>query len=61
LARGCSRFSAPACRRWRRRIARDLDSGMLARMTETISFDRVFEAGKQTLAGQVHGRLVEEI
>ena len=43
------------------RIARDLDRGMLARMTETIAFDRVFEVGKQILAGQVRGRVVLEI
>jgi acrylyl-CoA reductase (NADPH) len=43
------------------RIARDLDRGILARMTETISFDRVFEAGKHILAGQVRGRVVVEI
>jgi acrylyl-CoA reductase (NADPH) len=43
------------------RIARDLDRGMLARMTETIAFDRVFEAGERILAGQVRGRVVVEI
>src|SRR6202034_1169129 len=35
------------------KIARDLDRAMLARMTETISFDRVFEAGGRILAGKV--------
>ena len=43
------------------RLARDLDRGMLARMTETIPFDRVFEAGERILAGKVRGRIVVEI
>ena len=42
-------------------IARDLDRGMLARMTETIAFDRVFEAGERILSGQARGRIVVEI
>ena len=40
---------------------RDLDRVMLARMTETIPFDRVFEAGERILAGKVRGRIVVEI
>jgi acrylyl-CoA reductase (NADPH) len=43
------------------RLVRDLDRGMLARMTEAISFDRVFEAGTRILAGEVRGRIVVEI
>src|SRR5271170_6636247 len=43
------------------RLARDLDRGMLARMTETIPFDRLFEAGERILAGKVRGRIVVEI
>src|SRR5271168_1123525 len=43
------------------RLARDLDRAMLARMTETIPFDRVFEAGERILAGKVRGRIVVEI
>jgi acrylyl-CoA reductase (NADPH) len=43
------------------RIARDLDRAMLARMTQTIPFDRVFDAGAEILAGKVRGRIVVEI
>src|SRR5271170_2777023 len=43
------------------RLARDLDRAMLARMTETIPFDRLFEAGERILAGKVRGRIVVEI
>src|SRR5271156_1418894 len=43
------------------RLARDLDRAMLARMTETIPFDRLFEAGEKILAGKVRGRIVVEI
>jgi acrylyl-CoA reductase (NADPH) len=43
------------------RIARDLDRAALAKMTQTIPFDRVFEAGADILAGKVRGRIVVEI
>jgi acrylyl-CoA reductase (NADPH) len=43
------------------RIARDLDREMLARMTQIIPLDRVFEAGADILAGKVRGRIVVEI
>jgi acrylyl-CoA reductase (NADPH) len=43
------------------RIARDLDRGTLARMTEIVPFERVFEIGARILAGQVRGRVVLEI
>ena len=38
------------------RLARDLDRARLAKMTQTIPFDRVFEAGADILAGKVRGR-----
>jgi acrylyl-CoA reductase (NADPH) len=43
------------------RIARDLDRGMLARMTQTVPFARTFEIGAQILAGRVRGRVVVEM
>jgi acrylyl-CoA reductase (NADPH) len=43
------------------RLARDLDRGMLARMTETVPFEKVFEIGARIVAGQVRGRVVVEI
>ena len=43
------------------RLARDLDRKLLAEMTQTIPFDRVFEVGAAILKGQVRGRVVVEI
>ncbi len=43
------------------RIARDLDRERLARMTQTIPFDRAFEVGAEILAGKVRGRIVVEM
>jgi acrylyl-CoA reductase (NADPH) len=43
------------------RLARDLDRKLLAGMTQTIPFDRVFEVGEAILKGQVRGRVVVEI
>jgi acrylyl-CoA reductase (NADPH) len=43
------------------RLARDLDPGRLAAMTSTISLDRVMEAGRRIVDGQVRGRVVVEI
>ena len=43
------------------RLARDLDRGLLASLTQTIPFDRVFETGAAILKGQVRGRVVVEI
>ena len=43
------------------RLARDLDRAKLARMTETVPFDKTFEIGARILAGQVRGRVVVAI
>jgi acrylyl-CoA reductase (NADPH) len=43
------------------RLARDLDPGRLAAMTSTIPLDRVMEAGRRIVDGQVRGRVVVEI
>jgi acrylyl-CoA reductase (NADPH) len=43
------------------RLSRDLDRKLLAGMTQTIPFDRVFEVGEAILKGQVRGRVVVEI
>src|SRR3954466_6846118 len=43
------------------RLARDLDRELLASMTQTVPFDRVFEIGEAILKGQVRGRVVVEI
>ena len=43
------------------RLARDLDRGLLASMTQTIAFDRVFDVGAAILKGEVRGRVVVEI
>jgi len=60
---GCDSVNCPMTRRreaWSR-LARELDLAKLAEMTQTIPFDRVFEAGAQILAGKVRGRVVVEI
>jgi acrylyl-CoA reductase (NADPH) len=44
-----------------RRLALDLDRDKLASMTETISLDRVFDAGARILKGETRGRLVVTI
>jgi acrylyl-CoA reductase (NADPH) len=44
-----------------RRLAADLDLGKLAKMTHTIPFDAIFDAGADILAGKIRGRLVVEI
>jgi acrylyl-CoA reductase (NADPH) len=51
---------APRLAAWGR-IARDLDRGMLERMTETVPFEKVFEVGAKILEGKVRGRVVVEI
>jgi acrylyl-CoA reductase (NADPH) len=43
------------------RLARDLDRSLLASMTQTAPFERVFELGEAILKGQVRGRVVVEI
>ena len=43
------------------RLARDLDRGLLASMTQTVPFERVFDVGAAILKGQVRGRVVVEI
>jgi len=43
------------------RLARDLDRAKLARMTQTVSFDKTFEIGARILAGEVRGRVVVAI
>lgn len=43
------------------RLARDLDPGLLAEMTQTVPLARVFEIGEAILKGQVRGRVVVEI
>jgi acrylyl-CoA reductase (NADPH) len=44
-----------------RRLAGDLDRAKLAAMTETIPFDRVFDAGARIVKGETRGRLVVTI
>jgi acrylyl-CoA reductase (NADPH) len=44
-----------------RRLAADLDRARLAAMTETIPFDRVFDAGARIVKGETRGRLVVTI
>ena len=51
---------APRLSAWSR-LARDLDRALLASMTQTIPFDRVFEVGAAILKGEVRGRVVVEI
>ena len=51
---------APRLAAWAR-IAGELDRAALAKMTQTIPFDRVFAAGADILAGKVRGRIVVEI
>ncbi len=43
------------------RLARDLDTDLLASMTETVPFERVFEIGAKILKGEVRGRVVVEV
>ena len=43
------------------RLARDLDRGKLAAMTTTIGLDKVIDAGRRIIDGQVRGRLVVEV
>jgi acrylyl-CoA reductase (NADPH) len=50
----------PRLAAWQR-LARDLDLDLLASMTQTVPFDRVFEIGEAILKGQVRGRVVVEI
>ena len=51
---------APRLAAWGR-LARDLDRGMLAEMTQTVPFAKVFEIGQAILKGLVRGRVVVEI
>jgi acrylyl-CoA reductase (NADPH) len=51
---------APRLAAWAR-LARDLDRGLLASLTETVPFERVFEIGEAIVKGQVRGRVVVEI
>ncbi len=60
---GIESVHCPAPRRleaWRR-LATDLDRSKLATMTETIPFDRVFDAGARIVKGETRGRLVVTI
>src|SRR5579871_3054056 len=60
---GIESVHCPAPRRleaWAR-LAADLDRAKLAEMTETIPFDRVFEAGARIVKGETRGRLVVTI
>jgi len=50
----------PRLAAWKR-LARDLDRELLAQMTQTVPFARVFEIGEAILKGQVRGRVVVEI
>ncbi len=43
------------------RLAGDLDRAALARMTETVAFEKTFEIGARILAGLVRGRVVVAI
>jgi acrylyl-CoA reductase (NADPH) len=43
------------------RLAKDLDHGKLAAMTQTIPLEEVFTAGVDILKGKVRGRLVVEV
>jgi acrylyl-CoA reductase (NADPH) len=43
------------------RLARDLDHGKLAEITQGISLDQVIAAGAKILAGEVRGRIVVKI
>ena len=43
------------------RLAHELDRQKLAVMTETIPFDKAFEAGRQILEGKTRGRIVVSI
>jgi acrylyl-CoA reductase (NADPH) len=43
------------------RLARDLDRELLASLTQTVPFERVFEIGEAIVKGQVRGRVVVEI
>ncbi len=60
---GIESVHCPAPRRLKawRRLAADLDRAKLAAMTETIPFDRVFEAGARIVKGETRGRLVVTI
>ena len=51
---------APRLAAWAR-LARDLDRGLLASLTQSVPFDRVFEIGAAIVKGQVRGRVVVEI
>ena len=52
---------APLRREAWARLARDLDRAALARMTETVPFEKTFEIGARILAGRVRGRVVVAI
>ena len=43
------------------RLAKDLDHGKLAEITQEIGLDQVIEAGGKILGGQVRGRIVVKI
>jgi acrylyl-CoA reductase (NADPH) len=43
------------------RLARDLDRGKLAEITQEIGLDHVIDAGAKILAGEVRGRIVVKI
>ena len=60
---GINSVTVPKPRRieaWQR-LARDLDHAKLARMTSTVPFGQVIEAGKALLEGRLRGRTVVEI
>jgi len=51
---------APRLAAWAR-LARDLDRALLASLSQTVPFERVFEVGAAILKGEVRGRVVVEI
>ena len=60
---GIDSVQCPMARRleaWRR-LASDLDRKKLAAITQSISFDETFEAGRRILKGETRGRLVVSI
>lgn len=52
---------APLRREAWARLARDLDRAALARMSETVPFEKTFEIGARVLAGRTRGRVVVAI
>lgn len=55
------RPNLPQRRRGWERLARDLDKGILARMTQTAPFAQALDHARSIVAGKIRGRLVIEI